>query len=118
MSIALRVVSHVCLTTRKCIRLSCAHTDRADSRQNVKQMCYMQQTRQFGQVVQPTVPSRVERIVKNLRAWWLSESRTFTALCGSEGDVFTHGDVVLANIGVAVFVVILGLAGWLEGGAV
>ena len=80
-------------------------------------MCNMQKTVQFGQVVQPTVLSKAKRIVKNLRAWRLSESRTFTALCGSEGDVFTHGDVVLANLGVAVFVIILGLAGWLEGGA-
>ena len=76
----------------------------------------MQQTIQIGQV-QPSVLSRVERTVKNLKVWWQSTSETFTALCGTEGDVFTHGDVVKAHLYLAAFIFLLGVAGWLEGGA-
>ncbi len=32
------------------------------------------------------------------RAWWLAPSPTFTALCGEDGEVFTHGEVVKANL--------------------
>ena len=76
----------------------------------------MQQTIQLGQV-QPSVLSRVESAVENLKAWLSAKSETFTALCGTEGDVFTHGDVVKAHLGVLLFILILGVAGWLEGGA-
>ena len=60
---------------------------------------------------------QVEAAVKSLKQWLAAKSETFTALCGSEGDVFTHGDVVLAHLGVLLFILILGVAGWLEGGA-
>ena len=76
----------------------------------------MQQTIQLGQV-QPSMLSQLKAIVKNLREWLNAKSETFTALCGSEGDVFTHGDVVKAHLGVLAFLIILGMAGWLEGGA-
>ena len=61
--------------------------------------------------------SQVGAAVKSLKAWLSAKSETFTALCGTEGDVFTHGDVVKAHLGVLLFLLILGVAGWLEGGA-
>lgn len=77
----------------------------------------MQQTLQLGQV-QPSVLSRVESAVENLKVWWSATSKSFTALCATEkGESFTHGQVVLANLGVAVFLIFLFVAGWLEGGA-
>ena len=76
----------------------------------------MQQTIQIGQV-QPSVLSSVEGIVKNLKAWLSAKSETFTALCGTEGDVFTHGDVVKAHLYLLGVFVLMCVAGWLEGGA-
>ena len=76
----------------------------------------MQQTIQLGQV-QPSILFRVERIVKNLKAWLSAKSETFTALCGTEGDVFTHGDVVKAHLYLLGVFVLMCVAGWLEGGA-
>ena len=70
-----------------------------------------QATVQFGQVVQPSILSRVESIVKNLKVWWQSTSETFTALCGTEGDVFTHGDVVKAHLWLAVVLILIGIGG-------
>lgn len=59
----------------------------------------MQQTIQFGQVVQPSVLSKAEDIVKNLKVWWDARSETFTALCATDdGEVFSHGDVVKAHL--------------------
>ena len=60
---------------------------------------------------------QAEAAVKSLKAWLSAKSETFTALCGTEGDVFTHGDVVKVHLGVLLFILILGVAGWLEGGA-
>ena len=78
----------------------------------------MQQTIQLGQVVQPSVQSQVAAAVENLKQWWNAKSETFTQLCATEkGETFTHGQVVLANLGVVLFLLILGVAGWLEGGA-
>ena len=77
----------------------------------------MQQTIQIGQLAQPSVLSQVEAAVKSLQTWWLRESPTFTALCGTEGDVFTHGDVVKAHALLLGLFLILCVAGWLEGGA-
>ena len=52
------------------------------------------------------------------RQWWDSRSETFSRLCATEeGETFTHGQVVLANMGLLLFLVVLGVAGWLEGGA-
>jgi hypothetical protein len=81
----------------------------------------MQQTIQLGQV-QPSVLPQVEAAVKNLceqvAAWWNTKNVTFTRLFATEeGEVFTHGQVVLAHLGMAAFIIILGVAGWLEGGA-
>ena len=61
--------------------------------------------------------SQLKAIVKSLREWLNAKSETFTALCGTEGDVFTHGDVVKVHLGLLAFLIILGVAGWLEGGA-
>ena len=56
--------------------------------------------------------------VKSLKQWWNAKSETFSQLCATEkGETFTHGEVVLANLGVVAFMLILGVAGWLEGGA-
>ena len=70
----------------------------------------MQQTINVGQV-QPSILSRVERTVKNLKAWWNARSETFTALCGTEGDVFTHGDVVKAHLSLAAVLILIGIGG-------
>lgn len=78
----------------------------------------MQRTMEIGQVVQPSVQAQVAAAVENLKTWWREQSQTFTALCGTEGDTFTHGDVVMAHLGIVAFILILGVAGWLEGGAV
>ena len=76
----------------------------------------MQTTIQFGQA-QPSVLSQVKAAVKSLECWLGRKSETFTALCGSEGDVFTHGDVAKAHLGFLALVLTLCVAGWLEGGA-
>ena len=76
----------------------------------------MQNVIQIGQA-QPTVLQQLETLVKSTREWLSAKSETFTALCGTEGDVFTHGDVVKAHLGLLAFLIILGVAGWLEGGA-
>ena len=61
--------------------------------------------------------SGMEAAVKSLKQWWNARSETFTALCGTEGDTFTHGDVVKAHALLAGLFLILCVAGWLEGGA-
>ena len=70
----------------------------------------MQTTMEFGQV-QPMVLSKMESIVKNWKAWWNAKSQTFTALCGTEGDVFTHGDVVKAHLWLAAVLTLIGIGG-------
>ena len=93
----------------------------------------MQNVIQIGQV-QPSVLPQAGAAVKSMkeelstqlstrlsaaRAWWEGRSETFTRLCATnEGEAFTHGEVVLAHAGAVLFLVILGVAGWLEGGAV
>lgn len=62
--------------------------------------------------------SRVGSTVENLKVWWSARSESFTALCATEeGEVYSHGDVVKVHLGVLLFILILGVAGWLEGGA-
>lgn len=71
----------------------------------------MQQTINVGQV-QPSVLSRVESAVKNLKVWWNARSESFTALCATEkGEVFTHGDVVKAHLALAVVLILIGIGG-------
>lgn len=71
----------------------------------------MQQTIQLGQV-QPSVLSRVESAVKNLKVWWGTTSKSFTALCATEeGEVFTHGDVVKAHLALALVLILIGIGG-------
>ncbi len=48
----------------------------------------------MGQVVRPSVLSKVEAIVKNLRQWWQAESPTATLLMG---ETTTHGTAFKAN---------------------
>lgn len=45
------------------------------------------------------------------RAWWHAPSPTFTALCGEDGEVFTHGEVVKANLLVVCLCVLLAVVG-------
>lgn len=47
----------------------------------------------------------------SLRAWLDAKSEIFTALCGSEGDVFTHGDVVKAHLYMAAVLILIGIGG-------
>ena len=73
--------------------------------------CNMQQTIQLGQV-QPSVLSRVESAVENLKVWWGATSKSFTALCATEeGEVFTHGDVVKAHLALAAVLILIGIGG-------
>ena len=51
-----------------------------------------------------------------MKVWLSAKSETFTALCGTEGDVFTHGDVVKAQLYLLGVLVLMCVAGWLEGG--
>ena len=53
----------------------------------------------------------MKAVVKNLKAWWNARSETFTALCGTEGDVFTHGDVVKAHLSLAAVLILIGIGG-------
>jgi hypothetical protein len=72
----------------------------------------MQQTMQIGQVIQPSVLSRTESAVKNLKAWWSARSETFTALCATEkGEAFSHGDVVKAHLWLAAVLILIGIGG-------
>ena len=73
----------------------------------------MQQKIQIGQV-QPSVLSIFESIVKNSKVWLNAKSKTFSALCGED---FTHKEVLLAHAACMLLIVICGVAGWLEGGA-
>ena len=73
----------------------------------------MRQTIQMGQV-QPSVLSVVESIVKNCKMWLGAKSKTFSSLCGED---FTHKEVLLAHAACMLLIVICGVAGWLEGGA-
>ena len=71
----------------------------------------MQQTIQLGQV-QPSVLSRWESTVENLKVWWSATSNSFTALCATEkGEVFTHGDVVKAHLALAAVLILIGIGG-------
>jgi hypothetical protein len=70
----------------------------------------MQQTIKLGQV-RPSVLSNVERTAKNFNAWWNSTSKTFTSLTGTEGDTFTHGNVVLAHLWSVLALIIIGIGG-------
>lgn len=71
----------------------------------------MQQTIQIGQV-QPSVLSRLESTVENLKVWWSATSKSFTVLCATdEGEVFTHGDVVKANLYVVLVLILIGIGG-------
>ena len=69
-----------------------------------------QTTVQFGQV-QPSMLSLLKAVIKNLKVWWQSTSDTFTTLCGTEGDVFTHGDVVKAHLYLAAVLILIGIGG-------
>ncbi len=71
----------------------------------------MQQTIKLGQV-QPSVLSREESAVENLKVWWSATSKSFTALCATdEGEVFTHGQVVKAHLWLAVVLILIGIGG-------
>ena len=67
----------------------------------------------------------LQRVINNVktyeqqaRSWWQGKSEAFSQLCSTEkGETFTHGQVVLANLGMLLFLIVLGVAGWLEGGA-
>lgn len=79
-----------------------------------KYQSVMNQTIRLGQVVQPSMLSRVESIVKNCKEWLSARSKTFSALCGED---FTHKEVLLANAACVLLIVACGVAEWLEGGA-
>ena len=55
--------------------------------------------------------SRTAQRALTLQEWWSAKSQTFTALCGTEGDVFTHGDVVKAHLYLALVLTLIGIGG-------
>ena len=55
--------------------------------------------------------SRTAQRALTLQEWWSAKSQTFTALCGTEGDVFTHGDVVKAHLCLALVLTLIGIGG-------
>lgn len=56
--------------------------------------------------------SNLERTVENLKVWWSTTSKSFTALCATEeGEVFTHGDVVKAHLWLAAVLILIGIGG-------
>ncbi len=76
----------------------------------------------YAQVQQPvdaaaakqrTVLSGVERTAENLKSWLNSRSSRVSALAGEQ---FTHGEVLKAAAYGLAFLLLLGVAGWLEGG--
>lgn len=55
---------------------------------------------------------------ERIKNWWHAKSETFSQLCATEeGETFTHGQVVLANLGAIALIAACILAEWLEGGA-
>ena len=70
----------------------------------------MQNVIQIGQA-QPTVLQQLETLVKSAREWLSAKSEPFTTLCGTEGDVFTHGDVVKAHLWLALLFILIGIGG-------
>jgi hypothetical protein len=84
----------------------------------------MQQTINVGQV-QPSVLSKVERIVKNWKAWLSVKRQQLHAKSMENEFCRVIGVPVLFMpiakvlwLGVIGFVILCGVAGWLEGGAV
>ena len=69
---------------------------------------------QIGQVVQPSVLSKVEGTVKNLESWLSASSASFSAIAGEE---VSHLDVVKAHLYLA-FVFVIGVVVSQMGGAV
>lgn len=57
------------------------------------------------------LPVYLRQTLSALRAWLAGRSETFTALCGSEGEVFTHGDVVKANASLVAVIILIGIGG-------
>ncbi len=68
----------------------------------------MQQTVKLGQAQRPAF---------SIKAWWNAKSNTFTRLCATEpGEIFTHGQVILAHLFLLFLILMCGVAEWLEGG--
>ncbi|MBQ7512908.1 MAG: hypothetical protein IJS95_00785 [Prevotella sp.] len=55
--------------------------------------------------------SRTAQRALALQEWWNAKSQSFTALCGTEGDVFTLGDVVKAHLCLAAVLILIGIGG-------
>ena len=49
-----------------------------------------------------------------MAAWLGAKSETFSRLCGED---FTRKEVLLANLGFVAFILLLGIIGSMEGGA-
>ena len=58
--------------------------------------------------------NRTAQRAQSFKEWLDAKSEMYSRLCGEE---FTHKEVLLANVGAVIFIIILGVAGWLEGGA-
>jgi len=56
----------------------------------------------------------LNRVVSNIKDWSSRKSVTFSALAGER---FTHGQVVKAHAYLLLVMVVMCVAGWLEGGA-
>ncbi len=75
-------------------------------------------------MTQSDAAAALDRVLANIRSlsdksgkWLDAKSETFTSLCGTEGEVFTHRDAVRAHLYLIGVFAIMCVAGWLEGGA-
>lgn len=79
----------------------------------------MQQTLRLGQVVQPSILSKVEGIVKNWRAKFDRKVREseFCQVLDITPELFTLQGLAITTIVGVVTILLFGLFEWLEGGA-
>lgn len=52
---------------------------------------------------------------EKIKSWWNAKSEMATAILG-DGDTFTHGEVVLTNLGLLAFFLLIGFIEGMKGG--
>jgi len=53
----------------------------------------------------------------SIRKWWNKKNDLFSVVCSTDkSETFTNGEVVIAHLFIVAVVIIIGLAGSLEGG--
>lgn len=78
----------------------------------LKEQCDMQQTIGIQRkALRTSLTQWAEDAKRSAMQWMAAKSVTFTALCGSEGEVFTHADVVKAHLYLVVVFILVCLGG-------